>query len=156
MGGDHGCSVVISGVKRALQADPKIERVYLVGRQEEIDAALTRVRCRDPRLSIVHASQVLAMDDKPVEALRRKKDCSVTRAVELLKDGEADALVSPGNTGGLVAAATIRLRPLSGVERPGIATVIPADRNEFVLIDGGATPECKPIHLIQFAIMGSV
>jgi glycerol-3-phosphate acyltransferase PlsX len=104
----------------------------------------------------LHASEVLTMEDKPIVALRRKKDCSVARAVELVKSGQADALISPGNTGGVVAASTIRLRPLPGVDRPGIAAVIPAPENEFVLLDAGASVECRPAHLAHFAIMGSV
>jgi glycerol-3-phosphate acyltransferase PlsX len=91
-----------------------------------------------------------------VEGLRRKKDCSILRAVDLIKEGLGDALVSPGNTGGIVAASTIRLRPLPGVDRPGIATVIPAPKNEFVLLDSGASVECRPSHLLHFAIMGSI
>src|SRR5204863_7297956 len=118
--------------------------------------ALDHHRCRDPRVRIVHASEVLTMEDKPVESLRRKKDCSILRAVELIKGGKADALISPGNTGGLVAASTIRLRPLPGVDRPGIATVIPAAENEFVLLDSGASVECRPLHLLHYAVMGSV
>lgn len=96
------------------------------------------------------------MEDKPVEGLRKKKDCSLLKAVELVKNGEADAVISLGNTGGLVAASTIRLRPLKGIDRPAIATIIPTQENEFVLLDSGANPECKPIHLVHFALMGSI
>ena len=96
------------------------------------------------------------MDDKPVVALRKKKDCSILRAVDLVKSGQADAVISPGNTGGIYAAATIRLRTLPGVSRGAIATVIPAPDNEFVLLDSGASVECKPWYLAEFAIMGSV
>ncbi|MBI3191386.1 MAG: phosphate acyltransferase PlsX, partial [Pedosphaera parvula] len=96
------------------------------------------------------------MEDKPVSGLRKKKDCSLLRAVELVKNGQAEAVISTGNTGGLLAAATIRLRQLDGIERPAIATVIPSREREFVLLDAGANSECKPIHLLQFAIMGSV
>jgi glycerol-3-phosphate acyltransferase PlsX len=78
------------------------------------------------------------------------------RAVDLLKEGLADAMISPGNTGGIVAASTIRLRPLPGVDRPGIATVIPGQKNDFVLLDSGASVECVPLHLLHFAIMGSI
>jgi glycerol-3-phosphate acyltransferase PlsX len=78
------------------------------------------------------------------------------RAVDLVKDGKADALISLGNTGGIVAASTIRLRPLAGVDRPGIATIIPTPENEFVLLDSGANVECRPIHLLHYAVMGSV
>ncbi len=156
MGGDHGCETVIDGVKQALQANFGLTEVYLVGDRERIDAHLAQSRFHDKRLRTVHASEVLAMEDKPVEGLRRKKDCSVLRAVDLVKEGRAEALISPGNTGGLVAAATIRLRKLPGVDRVGIATVIPAQDNEFVLLDSGASVECRPMHLVHYAIMGSV
>ena len=156
MGGDHGCGVVIDGVKLALQAYPDITELYLVGNTPEIEPALARSRLRDPRVKIVHASEVLTMEDKPIVALRKKKDCSLARAIELVKDGKAEAVISPGNTGGLVAAATIKLRPLENVERAAIATVVPSAKTEFVLIDAGANSECKPLHLLQFAIMGSV
>ena len=156
MGGDHGCEVIIAGVKRALQANAHIRGLFLVGNQDEIKAALTRVNCADGRIEIVHSTEVLSMADKPIVGLRKKKDCSIGRAVDLIKEGRAEALVSPGNTGGVVASATIKLRPLPGIERPAIATVIPARENEFVLLDAGANVECRPIHLLQYAIMGSV
>ncbi len=156
MGGDHGPETIIDGARLALQADAAITELLFVGREAEISAAMTRTGCRDPRVSIVNASEVLCMEDKPVEGLRRKKDCSIIRAVELVKEGRADGLISPGNTGGIVAASTIRLRPLPGLDRPGIATVIPAARNEFVLLDSGASVECRPAHLLHFAIMGSI
>jgi len=156
MGGDRGVETIIDGARQALEASPGISNLILVGRTEEIEPAIERTRCHDSRLSIVPATEVLSMDDKPVEGLRRKKDCSILRAVDLLKQGQADALVSPGNTGGIVAASTIRLRPLEGIDRPCIATVIPTAKNEFVLLDSGASVECKPIHLLHFAIMGSI
>jgi len=156
MGGDHGCGVVIAGAKLALQTNKKISQLFLVGNEAEISAALEKQGVKDERVTIINASQVLTMEDKPVVGLRKKKDCSILRAVELIREGAADALISPGNTGGVVAASTIRLRPLPGVDRPGIATVIPAPHNEFVLLDAGANVECKPIHLLHYAIMGSV
>jgi phosphate acyltransferase len=156
MGGDHGPEVVIQGVKLALAGGTKIQQIYLVGRQEEIKHALARHHCKDSRIRIVHASEVLTMEDKPVEALRKKKDSSILRAVDLVKQREADAVISCGNTGGLVAAATIRLRPLPGADRPGIATTIPGPESDFVLLDSGASVECRPVHLLHFAIMGNV
>jgi glycerol-3-phosphate acyltransferase PlsX len=156
MGGDHGCGVIIAGAKLALQTNKKISQLFLVGNEVEISAALEKQGVKDERVTIINASQVLTMEDKPVVGLRKKKDCSILRAVELIREGAADALISPGNTGGVVAASTIRLRPLPGVDRPGIATVIPAPHNEFVLLDAGANVECKPIHLLHYAIMGSV
>ncbi|MGN6385866.1 MAG: phosphate acyltransferase PlsX [Verrucomicrobiota bacterium] len=156
MGGDHGPGVVIEGAQLGLREVSGITELILVGNEPEIQAVLSNIGFKDSRVHVVHASQVLTMEDKPVEGLRKKKDCSLLRAVELLKDGKGQALISTGNTGGLVAASTIRLRTLEGVERPAIAPVMPSEKGYFVLIDGGATPECKPIHLAQFAIMGSL
>jgi glycerol-3-phosphate acyltransferase PlsX len=156
MGGDHGCGVVIEGAMRALQADPKITALYLVGHRSEIHAALPQRGFRNHRVRVVHASEVLTMADKPAAALRKKKDCSIARAVELVREGKADAVVSPGNTGGIFAAATFKLGRIPGVDRGAIATVIPAPDNEFVLLDAGANIECKPFHLAQYAVMGSV
>ncbi len=96
------------------------------------------------------------MHDKPVTALRKKKDSSILRAAGLVAEGKADALVSLGNTGGIFAAATFKIGRIAGVDRGCIATVIPRQANEFVLLDAGANIECKPIHLAQFAVMGSI
>src|SRR5256885_2480446 len=156
MGGDHGCGVVIEGAKRALQADPKITTLYLVGHKDEIHAALPPRGFRDHRVRVVHASEVLTMEDKPAAAVRKKKDCSIARAIELVHDGKADAVVSLGNTGGIFAAATFKLGRIPGVDRGGIATVIPTPDQHFVLLDSGANIECKPLNLAQYAIMGSI
>ena len=156
MGGDHGCAVVVEGVRRALEADQKISTLFLVGDQAEIESALGATGCHDLRVQIVHASEVVTMDDKPVTALRKKRDSSITRGAELVHDGHADAVISAGNTGGIFTAATFKLGRISGVDRGCIAAVIPRQENEFVLLDGGANIECKPLHLAQFAVMGSV
>src|SRR5437899_1238383 len=103
MGGDHGCGVVIEGALRAVQADPRITTLFLVGNKSEIHAALPQGGFRDHRVRVVHASEVLTMDDKPAAAVRRKKDSSIVRAVELVREGKADAVVSLGNTGGIFA-----------------------------------------------------
>src|SRR5256714_6313997 len=156
MGGDHGCGVVIQGAKRALEADKSITGLYLVGNKAEIHAALPPRGFRDHRVRVVHASEVLTMDDKPASAVRRKKDASIVRAVELVRENKADAIISLGNTGGIFAAATFKLGRIAGVDRGGIAVVIPTPDNEFVLLDSGANIECKPINLAHYAIMGSI
>jgi phosphate acyltransferase len=156
MGGDLGCGVIIDGVKLGLQAHPQIAELFLVGDRPGIESALVRSHCRDERIRVVHTTEVIAMEDKPLDAVRRKKDCSMVRALELVRDGRAQGVISVGNTGALVAAATFKLRRLDQVDRPAIATVIPADLAEFVLIDAGANPDCKPSQLMQFAIMGSI
>src|SRR5437870_7283710 len=121
MGGDHGCGVVIEGARRALAADDRIKTLYLVGNQTAINAALPSRGFRDHRMRVVHASEVLTMEDKPVSAVRKKKDCSIARAAELVHDGKADAMVSLGNTGGVFATATFKLGRVAGVDRGGIA-----------------------------------
>lgn len=156
MGGDHGCGVVIAGAKLALEASKKITALYLVGNQAEIHASLPVRGFRDHRVRVIHATEVIEMDDKPVVALRKKKDSSIARAATLVHNGQADALVSLGNTGGIFAAATFKVGRIPGVDRGCIATVIPRQNNEFVLLDAGANIECKPAHLAQFAVMGSV
>jgi glycerol-3-phosphate acyltransferase PlsX len=156
MGGDHGCGVVVEGAKRALAAGLNLSALYLVGREPEVRAALAHVGLRDRRVHVVHASEVLTMEDKPASALRKKRDCSIARAVELVHEGKADAVVSLGNTGGIFAAATFKLGRIPGVDRGGIATVIPTPERHFVLLDSGANIECKPVHLAHFAVMGRV
>ena len=156
MGGDHGCGVVIEGALRAVHDDKRITALFLVGRRSEIQSALPKGGFRDHRVRVVHASEVLTMEDKPVAAVRKKKDCSIVRAVELVHDGKADAVVSVGNTGGIFAAATFKLGRIHGVDRGGIAAVIPTPHHHFVLLDSGANIECKPIHLAHYAIMGRI
>ena len=156
MGGDHGCGVVIEGALRAIRDDKRISALFLVGRRSDIHSALPSGGFRDHRVRVVHASEVLTMEDKPAAAVRRKKDCSIVRAIELVHQGKADAIVSLGNTGGIFAAATFRLGRIPGVDRGGIATIIPTPDHHFVLLDSGANVECKPLHLAQYAVMGSI
>jgi glycerol-3-phosphate acyltransferase PlsX len=155
MGGDHGCGVIIAGVKRALEENKEISTIYLVGNKADIHAALPERGFRDHRVRVLHTTEVVEMEDKPVVALRKKKDSSIGRAADLVVDGKADALISMGNTGGVFAAATFKVGRIPGVERGCISAVIPRQGNEFVLLDAGANIECKPIHLAQFAVMGN-
>jgi glycerol-3-phosphate acyltransferase PlsX len=156
MGADHGCGVIVDGTRMALEANRRITEMILVGDEDEISRHCQKSGFNDSRVRILHASQVLTMEDKPIDALRKKKDCSVSRAIEQLKSGDADAVVSPGNTGGILSAGTIRLRTLPGISRAAIATVIPEPENEFVLLDAGANTECKGVHLAEFGVMGSI
>lgn len=156
MGGDFGPPNLVSGAVMALQAFPQISKLFLVGDTARIEAELTKHRCSDGRIEIEHSTQVVDMTDKAVDAVRRKKDSSISKAVDLVKRGAADAVVSAGHTGAAVAAATIKLRTLPGIDRPGIAALIPTETNLFVLIDAGANTNCEPYNLVQYAIMGSV
>jgi glycerol-3-phosphate acyltransferase PlsX len=155
MGGDHGCVVAIKGVKLALQADHRIASVMLVGQEEKIRPALSEVGLADGRVQIVHASEVLTMEDKPLEGIRRKKDSSMVRAIELVRDEKADAIISAGNTGALVAGS-MKLGRLDGVERPAIVCRFPSLSQDFIMLDCGANAVAEPSHLAQFAVMGSI
>ena len=156
MGGDFGPPALVAGSVMALREYPRIDKLFLVGDTPQIEAELKKQGCNDGRVEITHSTQVVEMSDKPVESVRRKKDSSISRAVDLVKHGSADAVVSAGHTGAAVASTTIKLRTLPGVERPGIASVIPTESNLFVLIDAGANVDAKPMHLLQYGIMGSV
>lgn len=153
MGGDHGVGVIVEGVYRALAKQPKIRSVTIVGKESEIVAHLKPET--DSRVEILHAKEVLTMDDKPTEVLR-KRDGSIAKGIQLLQAKEAEIFVSAGNTGGVVTAATIQLGRLPGIDRPGIATVIPTPHHAFLLLDSGANIDSKPIHLAHYAIMGSI
>lgn len=156
MGGDFGPPNLVGGAVMALREYPQIDKLFLVGDTPQIEAELTKRKCNDRRIEIVHSTQVVAMTDGAVQSVRRKKDSSVSRAVDLVKKGEAAAIVSAGHTGAAVAATTIKLRTLPGIDRPGIAALIPSETNIFVLIDAGANSDAKPEHLLQYGIMGSV
>jgi len=155
MGGDHGCEVVILGAKLALEADPTIAALHLVGHQDQIQPALKKIGLRDDRVQVLHCTEVLTMEDKPVEGIRKKKDSSMVRAIELVREEKADAIISPGNTGALVAGS-MKLRRLDGVERPVLAARMPSRTGDFFLLDAGANPVCESSHLAQFAVMGNV
>src|SRR5438309_1634620 len=156
MGGDFGPRNLVGGAVLALREYHRIGKLFLVGDSKQIEAELKKQRCNDSRVEIVHASQVVDMSDRAVEAVRRKKDSSVSRAVDLVKHGQADAIVSAGHTGAAVAASMIKLRTLPGIDRPGIAAILPTETNVFVLIDAGANIDARAEHLVQYAFMGSV
>ena len=156
MGGDLGPAEVVAAVKLALNQYNSLNPITLVGDEAVLgpllrDAGLTR----GSRLSIHHASEVITMDDKPLNALKRKKDSSMVRAIELVKNREAGVVLSCGNTGALMAGGTLRLRPMEGIARPALAAICPREGGHFVLIDAGANPEAKPEHLVHNAILGS-
>jgi len=157
MGGDSAPASTVAGAWEALKKFPDIE-IILVGDQARIEKELHALGAWPihRRFSIHHASQVVEMGDSATDALRRKKDSSISRSCDLIADGGAEALVSAGHTGAFVAAAKVKLRMLPGIDRPGIATVMPTETNLFLLIDAGANVDSEPKHLLQFGIMGSV
>src|SRR5437764_5547239 len=156
MGGDFGPPNLVAGAVMALRDYEQIKKLYLVGDSAKIGSELRKHQCNDSRIEIVHSTHVVDMSDRAWTAVRRKKDSSISRAVDLIKHGDADAIVSAGHTGAAVAASTIKLRTLPGIGRPGIAAILPTETNVFVLVDAGANIDARPEHLLQYAIMGSV
>lgn len=156
MGGDLGPAEVVAAVKLALTEFPEVHPLTLVGDEAILRPLASQAGlAAHPKLAFFHASEVITMDDKPLMALKRKKDSSMVRAIELVKSGDARAAVSCGNTGSLVAAGILKLRTLDGVDRAALAPVIPRANGHFILIDAGANPEAKPDHLVHNAILGS-
>jgi glycerol-3-phosphate acyltransferase PlsX len=156
MGGDLGPAEIVAAVKLAYHERPGLRPVTLVGNEAVLGPLLTHSGLRrNAAVTIHHAGEVITMDDKPLAALKRKRDSSMVRAIELVKSGEAAAVVSCGNTGALMAGGTLRLRTMDGVARPALAAIVPREGGHFVLIDAGANPEAKPEHLVHNAILGS-
>ena len=156
MGGDFGPPHTVPGAVMALKEYPHISKLFLVGDPAQIEAELKKLNYSSGKIDIVHSTQVVDMSDRAWSAVRRKKDSSVSRAVDLVKYEQADAIVSAGHTGAAVAASMIKLRTLEGIDRPGIAAVLPTETNVFVLADAGANIDARPEHLLQYAFMGSV
>jgi glycerol-3-phosphate acyltransferase PlsX len=150
MGGDHGASVVLPACRAFLATHPDAHLV-LVGAAAAIEPARGWPRCR-----LVLASEVVAMDDPIEVALRRKKDSSMRVAIDLVKNGEAHAAVSAGNTGALMATAHFVLRALPGIDRPALVSVLPTVKGQTYMLDLGASPDCRAEHLLQFAVMGAI
>jgi glycerol-3-phosphate acyltransferase PlsX len=154
MGGDYGPAVVVAGAAAA--ARDFGSSIILVGDKAAIEREVTRLGAEHLPLEIRHASQVVGMAESPVQALRRKRDSSLRVAAQLVKDGEAAAFVSAGNTGAAMAIAMFVIGVLPGVDRPAIAAVLPNLKRFTVLLDVGANVDPKPVHLLQFAVMGHV
>lgn len=156
MGGDHGPSVTVPAAIAALKGDPELN-VVLVGLQEPVRAALGRAaQSLGSRIAVRAATQVVEMDEKPQDALRKKKDSSLRVAIDLVKSGEADACVSAGNTGALMATGRFVLKTIEGIDRPAIISRIRSRHGHTHMLDLGANSECTGVHLFQFAVMGSV
>lgn len=156
MGGDNAPHELVAGALQAARDVPGIDTIYLVGDEQRIREALPRGAALPDRIELMHCTETVGMDEAPAVAIRRKKDSSIARAVELVKDGKADAVFSAGNTGAAVAATTLKLRTLQGVARPAIATVLPTQLKPFVLLDAGANLDCSARMLAEFAVMGAV
>lgn len=156
MGGDYAPEVNLEGTRDILAANPDIETIFLTGPAEELRKAALECGLTDKRAQFVDATEVVGMEESGAKAIRRKKNSSIAVANDLVKKGDAEAVVSAGNTGAAVATATVKLRLLKGILRAGIASPMPNEHGVCNLLDAGANPEAKPEHLLQYAIMGSV
>lgn len=153
MGGDFGPRI---NVPAAVNAAEKGTSILLVGDEAMIKDELARSHARDLDIEVVGASQVVGMDEKPSEGLRKKKDSSIQVACRLVKEGKADGVVSAGNSGATVACAMFVIGRVKGVERPALAGVMPTERDPIVLIDVGANVDSKPFHLVQYGLMAEI
>lgn len=155
MGGDHGLEVTVPAALEFARAEPDAA-LLLVGRSAEIEQRLASAGDLRSRIEVVHAEEVVAMDEPPAQALRGKRNSSMRVAVNLVKEGRADACVSAGNTGALMAISRFVLKTLDGIDRPAIATVIPNRTGGVTtMLDLGANVDCTPEHLFQFALLGA-
>lgn len=156
LGGDHGANVTVPAALAALKRYPELSLI-LVGQRELLEREVARRKAaKNERLSIHHASQVVGMDEAPAQALRTKKDSSMRVAINLVKAGVANACVSAGNTGALMATARFVLKTLPGIDRPAIISTLPTIHGHVHVLDLGANVDCTPEQLVQFAIMGSI
>ncbi len=154
-GGDRGASVCIPSGLAMLREHPDLHLI-LAGQREVIEPYLEGIGAIGSRVTVHDARQVVGMDEHPADALRKKKDSSMRVAIDLVKAGQADACVSAGNTGALMATARFVLKTLPGIDRPAIMVPVPTMHGRTYMLDLGANSDCTPEHLFQFAIMGSV
>ncbi len=156
MSGDFGPSMVVHAIRDLVKDHPDVI-FRVVGDADALRQELSRARLQNSTQVIVHhASQVVAMDETPSQALRGKRDSSMHIAIGLLREGHADAVVSAGNTGALMALGKVFLRTIPGIDRPAIAAFLPTTTGRFLALDMGANVDCHPEHLFQFAVMGSI
>ena len=155
MSGDLGAEVVVRAAHEVLQKHPQ-QNLVVVGDADELQRHIAKIIGSEKRLSVQHASEVVVMSESPVDALRRKKDSSMRVAIDLVKEGRAQACVSAGNTGALMATAKYVLKMLPGIDRPAIITELPSQGGSLHMLDLGANTLCSAEHLFQFAVMGSI
>jgi len=155
MGGDHGPKVTIPASINALSKYDQLH-IILVGDKELIQKELQKNKYTNTRLSIQHASEVVEMDESPQSALKNKKDSSMRVAINLIKEEKAQACVSAGNTGALMATARYVLKMLPGIDRPAIASSLPSQKGTTYMLDLGANTDCTAEHLLQFGVMGAM
>jgi glycerol-3-phosphate acyltransferase PlsX len=156
MGGDYAPRNIIQGAVEAAHAVPEELELTFVGDSQAISDELAKYDTSGMTTRIMHASEVVQMEDRPAASVLKKPDSSIAKAMDLLRDGKVNAVFSAGSTGAATAAAWLKLKPLPGIERPALATTLPNLRGTGVLLDAGANSDCRPNHLVQFAVMGDV
>ena len=155
MGGDNAPDEIVKGAVEAVNENDNL-KVYLVGKEELVNEQLAKYEYDKKRIEVVHATEVIEMSEPPVNAIRKKKDSSIVKAMGLVKNGTCDAYVSAGSTGANLVGGQVLVGRIKGVERPPLAPVIPTATGATLLIDCGANVDARPSHLVQFAKMGSV
>lgn len=155
MGGDNAPGEIVKGAVEAVNENDNL-KVYLVGKEELVNEQLAKYEYDKKRIEVVHATEVIEMSEPPVNAIRKKKDSSIVKAMGLVKNGTCDAYVSAGSTGANLVGGQVLVGRIKGVERPPLAPVIPTATGATLLIDCGANVDARPSHLVQFAKMGSV
>lgn len=156
MGGDYAPQNIIQGAVEAAHAVSEELELTFVGDSQAISDELAKYDTSGMAARTVHASEVVQMEDRPAASVLKKPDSSIAKAMDLLRDGKVNAVFSAGSTGAATAAAWLKLKPLPGIERPALATTLPNLRGTGVLLDAGANSDCRPNHLVQFAVMGDV
>lgn len=155
MGGDNAPGEIVKGAVDAVCAEKKI-KVFLVGKEEQVNAELSKYTYPQEQVEVVNATEVIAMAEPPVAAIRGKKDSSIVKGLYMVREGKCDAFVSAGSTGAVLAGGQVIVGRSKGVERPPLAPLIPTEKGASLLIDCGANVDAKPSQLVQFAKMGSI
>ncbi|BFK81614.1 phosphate acyltransferase PlsX [Clostridium baratii] len=155
MGGDNAPMAVVDGAVEALKEYSDIE-IYITGPEEKILKELAKHDYPKDRVKVIDAKEVIGTNEHPVMALRRKKESSIVKALNLVKNKECDAIISGGSTGAFLAGCTLIVGRIKGVERPALAPIMPGRRGKFMIVDAGANVDCKPNYLVQFAKMGKI
>ena len=155
MGGDTAPAEIVKGAVEAIQAEKKI-KVFLVGKEEQVKAELAKYTYPQEQVEVVNATEVIAMAEPPVAAIRSKKDSSIVKGLYMVREGKCDAFVSAGSTGAVLAGGQVIVGRSKGVERPPLAPLIPTEKGASLLIDCGANVDARPSQLVQFAKMGSI
>lgn len=155
MGGDNAPAEIVKGAVEAVQAEKKI-KVFLVGKEEQVKAELAKYTYPQEQVEVVNATEVIAMAEPPVAAIRSKKDSSIVKGLYMVREGKCDAFVSAGSTGAVLAGGQVIVGRSKGVERPPLAPLIPTEKGASLLIDCGANVDARPSQLVQFAKMGSI